>query len=367
MLGVAISLGLAGGLEAELIEVDQVTDVVEKASNDGGESRTYETSNLTYSGEVPDKKIILFTYRDNNIGRAIGGLENNIDNPRIPNNRGKGFINKDDDTYWGLDFGQTLADVNGGFWAGVDLNGDGNIGTYNTCTGNISFDTGEYMAPYKVQFTGFQQFPSSGTATIDSVNIAPENSCIRNINFEVYPVNPEQGTEWKTSFVEFDFIGNNIFTQSSNGRWKLDANYNISFLINDGDGDTSNDQVVGDVDNHVVYSFDNEDDLEHYIIDDSSMFNGDYKIHGFMFGGPDFSLTGYEPDIFDLYAKIENLKTGDLEYIQFDPSYSENIGVYKTPEPATFGLLGVGALTSLFLTRERRKHLNQYRLDKKSA
>jgi hypothetical protein len=376
LIGIAASLGLAGGLEAEIIQIDKVTDLVEKASNYGGESRTYETDNLTYSGEVPDKKIILFAYKDYegfNFPMLIGGLENNITNPRNPKNIGTGFINKQGVNCYppGLDFGDIIgntrqgANISGGFFGARDINENGYIGIYDTLSGQLTFEPGEYIAPYKVEFSGFQEFPESGTAAIDYVNIAPQNSCIRNINFDVYPVNPDNGTEWKTSFIEFDFVGDRIFTPSSGQRWKLDAKYKVSFLIDDGDGNYLNDEVVegGVVENHVVYCFDNQQAIEHYVIDEpSSIFNGDYMMHGFMFGGPDFTLPQDGPSTFNLYAKIENLETGDFNYIQFNPSYSENIEVYKTPEPATLGFLGLGLSSFLF-----RKRLRKYRQDKKSA
>jgi len=182
-------LGLGGNAEASVI-VDNVQDVVVYAANNGGESRGYETYNLTYLGQVPTQKIIAFVYKNVNppFPPTIGGLENNPSDPDLPLSYASGFINKDDDHFWGLNYEDVLNGNNGWFYAGVDLNGNNVIGYFNKSTTEeycsqlgitlkpkeFGFENGEFFGPDKIEVTGFQAFPSSGGATIQSINITPE-------------------------------------------------------------------------------------------------------------------------------------------------------------------------------------------------
>jgi len=163
---------------ADVIPVNDLKDVVERASEHGGDSRTYSCASITYGSKAPTANLLLFAYREVVAGYVplIGGLENAW--PMMPD-YGGGFINKDDATFWGLDFGDVLGgNVAGGFFAGVDLNGDGDVGTYNTGTGQLTFDVDEYFEPSLVQFTGFSPFPLSGKGTIASINIIPEPATV---------------------------------------------------------------------------------------------------------------------------------------------------------------------------------------------
>jgi hypothetical protein len=367
-------LALADNSAASIIDVIGIGDVV-TASPD---SRTYESYNVTLQGNPSDYKLMILPFKFGDVGTEyeyqpllVGGLQTNPLNPRQPKTRAGGYINQEDTNFFGLNVGDVIGtavpgrivggkipaingNVAGGLLAFVDYNGDGKVGTKDTSTGVITPDPGELILPYKVIYSGFSLFPASGKGTITSINIRPEMSYIADILPQINPKN-KNDTRVKVGWLEFDFYGDKIFTQTSTNppESKLDTKYRTTFWedvnkdgIGDGNWDGTNDDrqlldaVTGQPvfqDNHVIYIC---PDISLYALNDGS---GEYKMHAFQFGYPEFVLPT-DKELHSVYAKVENLQDGIPGFIQFEPYYSDTFEVETTPEPATLGLVGLGAL-----------------------
>jgi hypothetical protein len=375
-------LGLADNSAAS--PVIGIGDVVQKSEY----YKSYTTTNLRYQGATPNYKIMVFPFKFGDIGTQyeyqpllVGGLQNNPSNPNQPKTTAPGYINKEDATFYGLNVGDVIGtavpgrivggkipavngNVAGGFLAFVDYNGDGKVGTKDTSTGVITPDPGELLMPYKVVYSGFSPFPASGKGTITSINIRPEMSYIANIFPQINPKDPAD-TRVKIGWLEFDFYGDKIFTQTSTNPpgWKLCANYRVTFWedvnedgIGDGNWDGTNDDrqlldaVTGQPvfqDNHVTYLM---QDISPYALDDGSE---EYKMHAFEFGYPEFVLPN-DKELHSVYAKVENLQDANLEFIQFEPYYSGLMEIPTCPDPATIALLLSGAVGVLARRRARQ-------------
>jgi len=368
-------LALTDNSVADVINVTTLQNIVENAASYGGESRAYQTTNLTYQGATPNYKIILPMFNENLY--LIGGVENNL--PRKPKSTASGFVNQQSQPsqssyFFGLNEGDVIGtavpggvingNVAGGLLAFVDYNGDGNFGTKDTITGIMTPDPGELIQPYKVVYSGFSPFPASGNGTITSINIRPEMSYIADILPQINPKDPAD-TRVKVGWLEFDFYGDKIFTQTSTNPpgWKLDAKYRVTFWedvnkdgIGDGNWDGTNDDrqlldaVTGQPvfqDNHVTYLM---QDISPYALNDGS---DEYKMHAFEFGYPEFVLPN-DKQLHSVYAKVENLQDGNLELIQFEPYYSGLMEIPTVPDPATIALFLSGAVGVLARRRARK-------------
>jgi len=174
---VAGALALSGlaATTAKASPIVSFGDVLERAA----QYRNYSTSNLTVNNIPATQKLVLWGYKDRDIGGGntirtlVMGLDN--DYPDAPN-EAYGWGNADDAFTWGLLPGE----VPDGFIGGIDggINGlgvrDGNVGDYNPVTHQITFDAGEGLSPSQIQATGIDPFSLSGPLYIDSINITPE-------------------------------------------------------------------------------------------------------------------------------------------------------------------------------------------------
>ncbi|MBM3234034.1 hypothetical protein FJZ19_02980 [Candidatus Pacearchaeota archaeon] len=366
--------GLSSSLEANVINVSHIQDVVPAAGTQGGVSRDYATENLKVEGQDPTALILAFGYRyptqeeliqypglQSDSKLFIGGLENLPGDPFTPITTATGFFNKDDANFWGFkNFGDVLGgNVPGGFFGFYDKNGDGKVGTLNTETGVLTPDTKEFINPQHIYFTGFQPFPQQNTlATIQSISIT--NGYVKNIHAEIAPRNSDD-TQVKVGFFEFDWYADNLFTSiPGSDKSKLDAKYRITFWEDVGkDGNKDNDIMLtredGSLvqsDNHIIFIVNNP---EFYKPQDKKINPYDeYITHMFMFGIPDFTLQ--EEGITRIYSKIEDLEFGNPDYFQFNPAFSDYIDVYKTPDAPTLSLVGLGLAGLWASFRNKRKN-----------
>lgn len=178
VVGAASIFGLAGKSNADMVHVQKYGEIVTRARDPpyaGSESRSYECWNTKFNGQTPDGLLILLAYKNDPVAGQvfIGGLQNAPSDPFQSQDYASGSINKDDATFYGLNFGDVLGgNVPGGFWGFYDGAGnkDGYIGWFNTSTGDFTHDAGEFFP--NVTYTGFSSFPEQDlSVTIDSINV----------------------------------------------------------------------------------------------------------------------------------------------------------------------------------------------------
>ncbi len=149
-------------------------DIVPNASqsNPQGQSVTYVAHSITFrdqNGNIivdnPAFSLVYFMGIDLGGGyvsyAAVGGLDGS-------GGSASGYFNVDDENYWGFVAGQTanypFAD-NGRWEAFVDLNGNGNYGTYDPETGLLIAESGERIGDVCV--SNFQAF-QTGAGTLSA-------------------------------------------------------------------------------------------------------------------------------------------------------------------------------------------------------
>jgi hypothetical protein len=168
--GSLAALALPRTSKASVIPVTQVSDLIPISPT----NRSYETYNLQVNGHDPTGLALILFYRTDPVdGQVfIGGVSNDPTNPFMPQSHAIGHLNKDDTTFYGLNYGDVLGgNVPGGAWGFADElgNRDGKIGLWDTNAQVFLPDPGEMYT--NTAFTGFSPFPQTGTGTIDSVNI----------------------------------------------------------------------------------------------------------------------------------------------------------------------------------------------------
>ncbi|MBP8801285.1 MAG: hypothetical protein KBI41_07110 [Kiritimatiellae bacterium] len=153
-------------------------DIVPNASqsNPQGQSVTYVAHSITFrdqNGNIivdnPAFSLVYFMGIDLGGGyvsyAAVGGLDGS-------GGSASGYFNVDDENYWGFVAGQTanypFAD-NGRWEAFVDLNGNGNYGTYDPETGLLIAESGERIGDVCV--SNFQAF-QTGAGTLSAGDIS---------------------------------------------------------------------------------------------------------------------------------------------------------------------------------------------------
>jgi hypothetical protein len=175
--GSLAALALPRTAKASEIPVTHASDVITRARDPpypGSTSRSYDTYNLQVNGHDPTGLALVLFYRIDPVeGNVfIGGLQNNPSDPDLPQSYASGFINKEDDLFYGLNYGDVLGgNVPGGAWGFADElgNRDGDIGTWDTTAQVFLPDAGEMYT--NTAFTGVSPFPEVGVGTIGSVNI----------------------------------------------------------------------------------------------------------------------------------------------------------------------------------------------------
>lgn len=163
LASVVLGLGVSGKARAVPMEWGKVEDVVKRTDTlePMGTTVNYSTSNINFTdfngnSLVNNLVFSLVYFRGVDLGggyisyNRVGGL-NGIGNSAI------GYFNKDDVNYWGMLDGQTANTSDSGRWrAFVDLNRDGNFGTYDSEDGMFDFDDNEEIQSLLV--SGFQPF-----------------------------------------------------------------------------------------------------------------------------------------------------------------------------------------------------------------
>lgn len=158
-------IGLADATKVSGAPIASFSEIAPRAA----ESRNYITHNLTYMGQTPAYKIVLFAYKDfEGVGRrAVGGLDN--DYPEAKNEAG-GYVNKDDQYNYGLNEGEIIP----GFIGGIDSDFSGKIEAFDS-SGAYDPNHPEYIPPEYISFSGCPPFElGSGSLVIDNINIIPE-------------------------------------------------------------------------------------------------------------------------------------------------------------------------------------------------
>ncbi len=182
-LGLAIAItggALFGAREAKGVGIpwNSIEDIVPNASqsNPTGQSVNYTANSVSFRDQngnilVNNPSFCLVYLAGVNLGggyisyNAVGGLSGS-------GNSASGYFNKDDENYWGLTTGQTAnyPNADNGIWRMfVDVNGDGDYGTYDSSNGLFDYDEGEMISDGRVaNFQGFQ----TGVGTLSAGDIS---------------------------------------------------------------------------------------------------------------------------------------------------------------------------------------------------
>ena len=169
-LYVAITCSLCCVSRAAVV-VQYYSDVVPYLATDSQFTVSSGGGGLSFAGAPTTLKVILFA----EILRAgtyhiIGSLDNYSIRSKYPN--GYGYIRRKTDTAWGLLDGERPDR----YVAGVDYNGDGRIGLWDSTTESLIFDAGEYVSPEQITVSGVPPFHSGNGFQVQAVAIVPEPS-----------------------------------------------------------------------------------------------------------------------------------------------------------------------------------------------
>ena len=126
---------------------------------------------LTYLGQPTDLKVFLFAYKlYEGTPQIVGVLDNYAIRSKYPN--GYGAIRQEIGGYYGLTSGEQPAF----FAAAVDLNGDGDVGTWDAATHSLIVDPGDYFPAAHVTVTVVPTLRPNLPYEIRGVSIVPEPS-----------------------------------------------------------------------------------------------------------------------------------------------------------------------------------------------
>lgn len=224
------------------------------------------------------------------------------------------------------------------------------LGVYNCGLHSIYF--------YDTDGAAYKLSSSNLAITNQQFRIVPAGA--EDVTLTAQAVDPADTYQKVASWVGFNIVGDEgIWKENAFGeKTLLNLLYRVSLWEDvGGDGDRGNDvQVLHDtdadgvpdtavaVDNDVVFILRNAESRERYLLAD-----GRYSFYSIMFGIPEFEV---EHDSW-VYAKVEDLSGADAGRTWFAEGYSPGVFVYYTPEPATLGLLGLGAAAALGVNKRK--------------
>ena len=161
--------GLLCSVSLAAVPVDYYSDVIPYTLGDSQFTVSGVGGGLTLGGAPTELKVVVFA----EIFRAgayhiVGSLDNYSIRTKYPN--GYGNIRLKTETVWGLLDGERPDR----YVAGVDYNGDGHIGLWDSTTESLSFDAGEYVSPAQISVSGVPTIQSGSGFQVRAIAIVPE-------------------------------------------------------------------------------------------------------------------------------------------------------------------------------------------------